>query len=485
VLFPTIQFGIFFPIVFVVSWLLRPSPRAWKLFMLAASAYFYYEGCLQARIPQELAIRYCLLLFAVAVTNQVFGLLIHRTRPPAARQLLLTAALVVNLGLLGYFKYFVLIRDTVGTVIGWAGGDSNPLPVLRPILPIAISFFIFQAISYIVDIYKDTLRPTTLLNFATYLSFFPHLVAGPIVRASEFLPQLEVQPDPRHVDSARAFRLIIAGMFKKVVISSFLLEAAVTPVFATPELHGSLDILLGIYAYAFLIYCDFSGYTDMAIGFALLLGVQFPQNFDSPYRAVTLQDFWRRWHMTLSRWLRDYLYIPLGGNRKGGWKTYRNLMLTMLLGGLWHGASWTFVVWGGIHGTWQAGERWVAERRRAQGLPEEPATPLGRTLRWFVTFHVVCLAWVFFNARTFSQAADILEQLVSFGGENTLATPLLLVTILAMLASQFVPEEWVTEVQVRFSYTPIVVQGVVLALCLWVIDALGPSGVAPFIYFQF
>ncbi len=257
--------------------------------------------------------------------------------------------MTANVGALGYFKYYGFFVDSVTNGFGKLGIHVSP-PLLQVILPIGISFFTFQAMSYVIDAYRDNLKPVGLLDFAVYLSFFPHLVAGPIVRATEFLPQLRKRADPRRIDAAYAFRLIVAGMFKKVVVSSFLASTIVDKVFAAPGNHSSLEILFAIYGYAFQIYADFSGYTDIAIGCALLLGIRFPPNFDSPYIAMSLQDFWRRWHMTLSRWLRDYLYISLGGNRGGRWKTYRNLMLTMLIGGLWHGASWTFVIWGGIHG---------------------------------------------------------------------------------------------------------------------------------------
>ena len=336
-----------------------------------------------------------------------------------------------------------------------------------------------------IDTYRGKVEPVPFLDFATYLSFFPHLVAGPIVRASEFLPQLKERPDPRYLDGSHAFRLIVAGMFKKVVVSSYLAGAIVDEVFAAPKNHSSLEILFAIYGYAIQIYADFSGYTDIAIGIALLLGIRFPPNFDSPYTARSLQDFWRRWHMTLSRFLRDYLYIPLGGNRGSRWRTYRNLMLTMLIGGLWHGAAWTFVVWGGIHGVGLAIEHYRTDRRETLGLPELPQTPGRRIVEWLITFNVVCLAWVFFRSPTFDTAFTMLQRLFTAWGPAPLVTPLLLLTIAGMLASQFVPEDAMRQIQARFSRFPVVAQGLTLAGCFFVINALGPIGVAPFIYFQF
>ena len=271
-----------------------------------------------------------------------------------------------------------------------------------------------MAISYVVDTYRGDFVPTTLEKFAVYLSFFPHLVAGPIVRPGELIPQLDVPRDPRRVDTSRAFYLIATGLFKKVVIANYLASHIVDQVFGAPGQHSSLEILIGIYAYAVQIYADFSGYTDIAIGLALLLGFKFPQNFDSPYAAVSLQDFWRRWHMTLSRWLRDYLYIPLGGNRKGTIITYRNLMLTMLIGGLWHGAGWTFIVWGGIHGVGLVVEHW---RKQRPGYVEPANTRRRRIIARVITFNIVCLAWVFFRADSFATAWDMLTGLFTGWGQ--------------------------------------------------------------------
>jgi alginate O-acetyltransferase complex protein AlgI len=474
-LFPTIQFGIFFPIVFVGAWLLRPYSRRWKLFMLVASYVFYgwWDW------------HYCFLLAAVTVANQVFVVGINEARSHPAKRAWCLVAVAANVGVLGYFKYYNFFADSVVNGFDKIGITVSP-PLLQVILPIGISFFTFQAMSYVIDAYRDNLKPVGLLDFAVYLSFFPHLVAGPIVRATEFLPQLRRRADPRRVEAAHAFRLIVAGLFKKVVVSSFLASTIVDKVFAAPGNHSSLEILFAIYGYAFQIYADFSGYTDIAIGLALLLGIRFPPNFDSPYIALSLQDFWRRWHMTLSRWLRDYLYISLGGNRGGRWKTYRNLMLTMLIGGLWHGASWTFVVWGGIHGVGLAVERLAADRRAAFGLPEPPDTAMRRFVRWFVTFHIVCLAWVFFRSPSLARAFDMLGGLFTGWGEpSPLVSGLLIFTIVAMLASQFVPERSMLRIQSAFSTFPLAAQGVTLAGCFFLIDSLGPTGVAPFIYFQF
>ena len=229
---------------------------------------------------------------------------------------------------------------------------GDPIPLLQVTLPVGISFFTFMGLSYVIDIYRGSLEPSPWLDVAVFVAFFPHLVAGPIVRGSDLLPQIRRahRRDPRRIALPRAAYLIFAGLFKKVVLSSYISSQIVDPVFANPHTHSSLEVLLAIYGYAVQIYCDFSGYTDIAIGCALLLGFRFPENFNAPYTARSLQDFWRRWHMTLSMWLRDYLYIPLGGNQGSRRTMYRNIMITMVLGGLWHGAAWTFVAWGALHG---------------------------------------------------------------------------------------------------------------------------------------
>ena len=472
-LFPTIEFGIFFPIVFLCSWLLRPTPVRWKVFMVLASYVFY--GWWDPK--------YTLLLAASTLFNQAVVRGIWARESSAWKRTWLWVGVIGNLGALGWFKYYGFFAESVVSSLRDLGLDVT-VPLVQVILPVGISFFTFQALSYVIDAYRGKVRPSSLLDFAVYLSFFPHLVAGPIVRASEFLPQLLQRPDPRYLDTSRAFRLIVAGLFKKVVVSSYLAANIVDPVFANPNGHSGLEHLFAIYGYAIQIYADFSGYTDIAIGCALLLGVAFPPNFDSPYRALTIQDFWRRWHMTLSRFLRDYLYISLGGNRGGRWKTYRNLMLTMVIGGLWHGAAWTFVVWGAIHGTVMSIERYRLDRRADAGLPPLVETPTRRVVQWLVTFHIVCLAWVFFRAQTFDAAWDMLSGLNN-GGPSPLVTGMLVFTIGAMLASQFVPPYVVQRLEIAFSKLSLVPQAVLLAGFFFLLDATGPAGVAPFIYFQF
>ncbi|HEY6961265.1 MAG TPA: MBOAT family protein [Gaiellaceae bacterium] len=459
-LFPTVTFAVFFVIVLPLSWALMRIHRAWFVFILVASYVFYgwWDW------------RFVFLLAASTVVNHVLAVAIHRAERIGARKALLALAVAFDLGLLAYFKYANFFLSSVDNVFGtsWLANVT---------LPVGVSFYTFMAISYVVDTYRRELVPASFTRFAVFQAFFPHLVAGPIVRASELLPQLEEPRDPRRVDVSRAYFLIVTGLFLKVVIANHLATHLVDDVFAAPNRHSSLEVLVGVYGYAVEIFADFCGYTNIAIGVALLLGFEFPQNFASPYTAVSLQDFWRRWHMTLSRWLRDYLYIPLGGNRKGRVLTYRNLMLTMLLGGLWHGAAWTFVVWGGIHGVGLAVERALGWR------------PSSRAAMWFgrvLTFHVVCLGWIFFRADSFATARTVIARLFTAWGESSpLVTTSVVLAILVGIVGQYVRPTAVTSLLGGFARLPAVAQAACVAVALTVINTLGPTGVAPFIYFRF
>jgi D-alanyl-lipoteichoic acid acyltransferase DltB (MBOAT superfamily) len=477
-LFPTVNFALFFVPVLAISWWLRPRERAWRLFIIAASWFFYAAW----------DARFVLLIAASTIGNYLAGRLIFAARGGPSRnrgeRAAVALGVVLNLGLLGWFKYYGFFAMSLNDLLAGVGLDL-PLPLLEITLPVGISFFTFQAISYVVDIGRREIEPMPFLDFATFLSFFPHLVAGPIVRASEFAPQLKNPIDRNAVPATAAFCLILVGLFKKVVISSYLSAEIVDPVFGIPGNHSSFEILVATYAYAVQIFADFSGYTDIAIGCALLLGIRFPQNFNSPYAAITLQDFWRRWHMSLSRWLRDYLYIPLGGNRGTTAFVYRNLFLTFLLGGLWHGAAWTFVIWGGIHGLGQVLEReWEDRQRRRFVIGAAPRWG-ARLLRWAVTFHVVCLAWIFFRADSLDSALDVLWRIPTAWGSAPLVSPLLLLVITGSVAYQFIPSQVGSRAQAGFARLGPALQAVFLALGLVLVDGLGPEGVSPFIYFRF
>jgi D-alanyl-lipoteichoic acid acyltransferase DltB (MBOAT superfamily) len=525
-LFPTVTFAVFFAVVLTAGWSLHRNRAVWKLVMLAASFVFYgfWDW------------RFIGLLLLSTVVNQLGAETIHRARSERARSAALVATIVFDLGMLGFFKYYDFFAESMRATIGRIGLPTPPL--LGLVLPVAISFFTFQAISYVVDVRRGRLAPAPLIDLALFLSFFPHLVAGPIVRATDFLPQLRTRLDPRRIDLTGAAVLIATGLFKKVVVSSYLAESIVDPVFAAPGRHSSAEVLVATYGYAVQIYADFSGYSDIAIGIALLLGIRFPANFDRPYTAASLAEFWRRWHMTLSSWLRDYVYIPLGGNRAGSERRDRNLVLTMLLGGLWHGAAWTFVLWGAFHGAALVVERRIGERRsitratarrrelalvgagpghdldrdlgrdldngngadrvddrhdlddelataraddRRRGLSDRGRRRVGR----IVTFHVVCLGWLFFRADSVGTALHLLWRLLVGWGPSPLVTPLVLATIGGVLAVQFIPRAATRAALAELSRLPAWAHAVAFGAFLVLVDVLGPAGIAPFIYFQF
>jgi D-alanyl-lipoteichoic acid acyltransferase DltB (MBOAT superfamily) len=464
--FPTIEFAAFFLVVFVLSWALMPHPSAWRPFILVASYFFY--GWVDWR--------WVLLLIASSVVNTVAGQVIARSPSAVTRKRALIAAVAFDIGLLAVFKYLGFFVSELDGALESIGLGS-PLPLVQIVLPIGISFFTFQGISYAVDVYRGVTPAASLVDVAILQAFFPHLVAGPIVRANELLPQLRTPRDPRTVLAGPAIFLIVGGVLKKTVIADELARRVVDPVYSDPGAHSSGEITLAFYAFAAQIYCDFSGYTDMAIGLALLLGYQLPQNFNRPYLAHSLRDFWRRWHMTLSRWLRDYLYIPLGGSRKGRLKTYRNVMITMLLGGLWHGASWTFLLWGGLHGVGLSAERWARERPGGFHLPAWVA--------WLVTFQFVCVAWVFFRAPDLATAFDLLGGL-GLSGPSPLVTLPLVLLVVAAVAIQALPPGWWRQAEAWLVSRPVAVQGVAVGAVLVISDAaVGQQGVAPFIYYQF
>jgi alginate O-acetyltransferase complex protein AlgI len=456
-LFPSVQFAIFFPIVLALSWALMAQPLLWKPFILLASYVFYASAS-----PV-----FCLLLAAVTLWNHVAALVMHRFGDDRVRGRICAVAVTGNLLMLGAFKYYSFFAQAVARALR-SMSLGIPFPLLTIALPVGISFFTFQAISYTVDVKRGLIEPARLIDTAVYLSFFPHLVAGPIVRAREFLPQLARPRDPDSVAVSSGLLLIGMGLVKKVVIADYLGRMVVDPVFGVPQAYHAPDVMLAAYAYAAQIYCDFSGYTDIAIGLALLMGFVFPQNFNSPYRATGFRDFWRRWHMTLSRFLRDFLYIPLGGNRGSRLFTYRNLMITMVLGGLWHGAAWTFVIWGAFHGLGLVGERVLGGRVR---------TPTW--LRWLVTFHLVVLGWVIFRAQGIGEVWSFLSRLGSPGSPTLWTAPVLL-AIAITIVPQLLPARPLERTQTWVGKLSPALLGATLAFLILFVGATVPSqGVPP------
>ena len=490
-LFPTLAFALFFGIVLALHWTLPERGVLRKCALLAASIFFYAWW----------SWKFALFTLASAAFNHGAAILIASGTDARRRRRILIAAVTVNLLLLAFFKYagFLFMQgfhplavvccrqfDAIEALLDF---EDRILPFIDSIvLPIGISFYTFQAIAYVADVASGKFRPAaSFLDFANYLLFFPKLCAGPIVRPGDLIPQMEALPSREvQIDAGRAATLILGGLFKKVVIANWLSQHLANPVFMDPESFGTIDALLGVYGYTIQIYCDFSAYSDIAIGIALLLGFTFPENFRAPYISTSLQEFWRRWHITLSSWLRDYLYIPLGGSRCAKWKIHRNLMLTMLLGGLWHGAGWSYILWGTIHGLGQVIERPFNKKRSPDAPPRPRAVVF---LRGLITFHVVAFAWIFFRA-----GADDVEGMVTVRNvlaaigrwsAPTLLSPLAIVILLMGYALQLLDGETPRRLWNAFNKLSPLVQGLIAAIILTIVIGLGPAGVAPFIYFQF
>ena len=465
-LFPTFDFLLFFIATVVVIAPFERLHRVRKLLLLVASYVFYAQWNW----------RFCFLLAGSSLVTYVAGLGIHYDRRRARPYLALAVGL--HLFVLAAFKYADLLVGAANTTLHEAG-FAREMPFLGLILPVGISFFTFHGISYVMDVYRgDVAVCRRLEDMLLYLSFFPQLVAGPIVRASFFLPQLYA-PRPQRLPIGPPLMLILSGLVKKVVIANYVATGLVDPVFFDPTRFSSLELLLAAYGYAVQIYCDFSGYSDIAIGLAGLLGYRFPPNFNQPYRSTSFQEFWRRWHISLSSWLRDYLYKPLGGSRRGPVRTGINLAITMLLGGLWHGAAWKFVAWGGLHGAALGIERMLRPRNpRPLGL-------VGRVLATLLVFHAVCLAWIFFRADSWDTVSLYLGSLVALQGGAVQARLFPLALVALGLLIQFTPADWPIRVAARLVLVPDWALAAGAGVLVVMIDAMGPDGVAPFIYFQF
>ncbi len=471
-------FVIFFLLTYVASWSLMHRHRLWKWFIIGASYVFY--GWWDWRLV--------FLLAGASLLNQAFAVQIWRARRRSsakrAGRTLLIVAVAANLGVLGFFKYTTFFASSLNELLT-VFHLGAPLPLLRVILPVGISFLVFRMLTYVIDVYRDQLKPAAALDFWVYTAFFPCLLAGPISRAHEFLPQLSSPRDPHNIELGRALVLILGGLAKKLLIADYLSTHIVNGLFASPQAYSSWETLVGICAYSVQIYCDFSAYSDIAIGISLLLGFRLPDNFNAPYTARTLQDFWRRWHITLSRWLLDYLYIPLGGNRRGPRRTYINLFLTFLLGGLWHGAGWTFIAWGALHGGGLALERSHFSRRGIRPA-DQGGGLLARIGQRVGVFAFVSLAWVFFRADSIGSAFAVLWRLpAGLGSIGEAVTLPIILLIVVGIALQYVPRSFIERLQNWLGGIGWVGQAAVFAIGLFLLQALGPEGTAEFLYFKF
>ncbi|PIZ76962.1 MAG: MBOAT family protein [Parcubacteria group bacterium CG_4_10_14_0_2_um_filter_7_35_8] len=467
-LFPTFSFFVFFSIVLILNWFLKRKPFLWRIFLLAISYLFYATW----------DIRFLALIFLVSIFNYLGTFFIDWTINKSYRKFWLTLIIGVDVLVLVFFKYFNFFRESADILLNKIGFSSNAL-LLHIILPIGLSFYILRAISYSVDVFNKKISlEKSFLDLAIYISFFPQLLSGPILRAKDFFIQLKDGGAKTIENLEENFTLILIGLFKKIVIASYLTVNIVDDVFTVPQNHSQLVVLLAIYAFAIVIYCDFSGYSDMAIGIAGLMGFKSPNNFASPYLAVDFQDFWRRWHITLSNWLRDYIYIPLGGNRKGEARTYLNLMATMFISGLWHGTGIQFVVWSIFHGLALIISRFKAEIMN-QGVTLE------KILSWFITLNAVCFLWIFFRAQNLQNAFDIIKQLFNW---QSLREPINVYIIILIFLSflLFIFEQEIKEIlisiQKRLSLFSMII---FLTIIVILIIKLGPNIVPPFIYFKF
>lgn len=467
-LFNTLQFAVFFAVV-LLGYRSLPS-RYQNTWLLTASLVFY-----SLWIPV-----YLFLLLADAGINYALLLAMKRSSKPAP---FLAVSIAVTLGILGFYKYAAFFVASIAPLSNSVFGLSPPAVDL--LLPLGISFYSFQIIALSIDAYRGEIdAPKGFGRYLLFVSFFPQLIAGPILRGREFLPQLARGGEFSAERTRRGVWLIAAGLTKKVIFGDFLLAPIVNDVYANPGISSAPVHLIATYSFAFQIYFDFSGYTDMARGMACLLGFELPANFREPYLSRNPAEFWRRWHMTLSRWLRDYLYIPLGGNRGSAGRTYVNLMLTMLLGGLWHGAGWNFVIWGGLHGLLLAAHRRFAGRHPGA----EHGFRHGDVLRIFFNFHAVCVLWVFFRAATFGDAISILERIAM--GSYTAAWPVLPALVVAACFAFHVIERLarlhLPEIRASLGRGPIgwTVEAAALGAVLGLTILASGTG-AEFIYFQF
>ncbi len=440
------------------------------LYVIAFSLFFYYKCS---------GIYFLLLIFS-SIVDYYIGEALYRSQKDLQRKILLWLSISANLGLLSYFKYTNFFIENINSLTE-AGFRSWNI-----FLPIGISFYTFQTMSYSIDMYRRKLEPArNFWDFLFFVSFFPQLVAGPIVRAAQFIPQISGRPHLSSYGLDKALLLIMGGLFKKAVISDYISINFVDRVFDNPQMYSAFENLMAVYGYAAQIYCDFSGYSDMAIGLGLLLGFRLPLNFRSPYQSASITEFWRRWHISLSSWLKDYLYISLGGNRRGAVRTYVNLFLVMFLGGLWHGAAWKFAVWGMLHGVVLALERFFGR------LIKFPESKLRRFIGWAFTFHFVLFAWIFFRASTYEKALLLIRKIGGVFTEKYIVADIIysyryvFMLLLIAFTSHLLPNGSLFDLYKIYKRVPLWIKAVALGILMWVVYITASSDVQPFIYFQF
>lgn len=489
IIFTTTVFWLFILVVLAGYSIIYRRKSLRNFYLLIISLFFYYKsGGL-----------FLFLLLFVTLIDFTCGLLIHNSRTNFMRRFYILMSILSNLGILAYFKYTGFFVETANDILGtdlqvhdYLADFSNSLlgttfDISTIILPVGISFFTFQSLSYTFDVYRKRMSPVrNIIDFGFFVSFFPQLVAGPIVRASEFIPQLYHDFQLSKREFSHALFLISKGLIKKIIISDFIAANFVDRIFDAPALYSGFENLMAIYGYGLQIYCDFSGYTDIAIGLGLIFGFRFPINFNSPYKASGVADFWKRWHISLSRWLKDYLYIPLGGNRKGRFRTLINLMLTMLLGGLWHGAALRFVIWGGLHGIglvinmiWKN----LTGGRILKG-------GAGRFIGILITFNFVSFCWIFFRAPDMESVGIMLNQIAYGFSPGSYLTVILAYSSVFLLMTtgyviHFLPEKVKESYRGLFIRVPVILQLATVMIVAVLLYQMRTTNVMPFIYFRF
>lgn len=472
-LFNSGLFLVLIALFLLVYALLRRTHTAKMLFVIAFSLYFYYKS----------SYVYCFILLGVCVADYVIGRALGRTKAPLGRRMWVLLNVVLNVGMLVYFKYFNLLYETFASI---TGTHFDPLNI---ILPAGISFFSFRSISYMVDIYRREIEPAkNFLDYTFYLTFFPPLLAGPIVRAKDMLPQVEARPQVTRAMVSEGLWLIMAGLVKKVIVADYISMAFVDRIFENPSLYTGFENAMGVMGFTIQLYCDFSGYSDMAIGLALLLGYRFKDNFKAPFKSTSPTDFWRRWHISLSLWLRDYVYIPMGGNRKGKHRQKANIFSTMLIGGLWHGASWMYMLWGAYNGILLILHKSLT---KLMPLPDRLRGKRFITAgNIVVTFVLIAVGFIFFRSGSLHDAGAIGTQIFThFTPEVVpafvMAYPVVCLLILGAFIMHFLPTAWNGRAIRLYTSAPLVVQAVILAVVIFIVIQARQSDLVPFIYLQY
>lgn len=494
-LFNTGLFMLLFAVFMVLFWMVRGVRVLKMTLVILFSLYFYYKSSGLC----------CLILLGVCVSDYLLGLLMQRASDRGnvgVKRLIVAVNVLVNVGMLAYFKYFKLIIDTLSDFM------TLDISVESLLLPAGISFFTFRSISYIVDLYRGEIRACrNLFNYIFFLTFFPPLLAGPVVRAKQFMPQIEANPVATKAMTSEGIYLIILGLIKKVVIADFISGNFVDRVFDNPSLYSGFENLMATFGFTVQLYCDFSGYSDMAIGIALLMGYRFLENFNAPFKAQNPTEFWHRWHISLSTWLRDYIYIPLGGNRCSRPRMYFNQFATMVIGGLWHGASWMYVIWGAIHGGLlvvhkmvrrlfpvPAARPVVTEAGEVVMVASDPSSswfsPLVRGFNMILTFVIIALTFMFFRAPSMADVGMMWHQIL-FDFHLSVAPQFIesYLTIVLLIVGAYLihvaPSAITSRPRQLFEAAPSIVQAIILAAVIILVIQVRQSDIVPFIYLQY